>query len=77
MQQNAAERTMCVYYRYNKNQFNNDECKLSCATHTVPYIGRHWGAAAIQHEEQVVVMRKKQNAESDVRPLQVMATITA
>lgn len=23
--QNAAERTMCVYYGYNKNQLNNDD----------------------------------------------------
>lgn len=57
--QNATKRTRCVYNGYNKSQFHNDERKPSCAAHTVPYIDRHWGPAALQHEEQVVLMRKK------------------
>lgn len=61
--QNATKRTRCVYNGYNKSQFHNDECKPSCAAHTVPYIDRHWGPAALQHEEQVVLMRKKRKTK--------------
>lgn len=36
------------------------KAKISSASHTVPNIGRRKGPAAIQHEEQVVLIIKKQ-----------------